>query len=754
MALIPNSMNFSGSITNQSVSSLNSGLGMNKLLSNLLDVIGQNDSIPSTSDPIGLRSSPTFIPSRQFDCDFISSNILHTIGKIEDNSLSESPQTSSSAGSLSCSKCDDRLVSSRCLDCNETFCHDCLSIPSLDCCTKDHTIIPAGQISPAIFKTNFSEIPKDFQCDVHCETLRYYCETCSKIVCQECTLWEHKDHICIPLQEAIDACKIKVQKSLESGKMGTKFIKHSIDRAVAISRTVERDAAQISMKIRKAMRHFILAIEERERQLLEKVGKMRQMKLNELSDQMHGLRNALAGLAQTNDYLTKAIELDGIEILLAKDKSEAQIELFAGMYKNLQPKDEGFLFISPNFELIMEIKKQGDVMSTTYNLSSKISTVNNNTSVSALPVVAVGLTEAQRAVKRPSPLFQLPKTPVQVAPPMSIIPNPNSTSTTSSSIRKGTGQCIPGSTSPVYAKTNRNQIPSTPLISFGTDGHEDGQLSRPWGLCVDRDGNIIVADRRNNRVQVFSPEGLFKLKFGTKGTAAGEFDLPAGITTDPQGRIVVVDKDNHRVQIFTPLGGFVLMFGTFGKSCGQFRYPWDVAINSERQIVVTDSRNYRIQLFNSEGVFITMLMFDGSNHSRMLKGLTTPRGVCFTPLGDIIISDFENHRLLLIDSSLNTILGAKGYEGLAIGEFSRPSGIICDDEGKIIVADSKNQRVIAFSPYLDFLWALEVKGKGPDDNDRPTDIGLTQQGRLVVVVEGLPDSREVSTPGKTFIQIF
>lgn len=752
MALLPNSMNFSGSITSSSVTPINSGLNMNKLLSNLFDVIGPAEPMPSTSDPNGIRTSPTFIPTRQYDCDlgrdFISTSLLHSISKIEDNSLSESPQTSSSAGSLSCSKCDDRLVSSRCVDCNETYCHDCLSIPSIDC-IKGHTIIPASQNSPAMFKSTLNEIPKDFQCETHCETLRYYCETCSKIVCQECTLWEHKDHICPPLQEAIEACKLKLHKSLESGKMGTKYIKHSIDRAVAISRTVERDAAQISMKIRKAMRHFILAIEERERQLLEKVGKMRQMKLNELSDQMHGLRNALAGLAQTNDYLTKAIELDGIEMLLARDKSEAQIELFAGMYKNLRPMDEGFLFISPNFELIMEIKKQGDVTSTTFNMNSK---VNNNLSINALPVATHGFTDAQRVVKRPVPPFTTTKS-TQIIPPMSILPNPSS-GTVSSNIRKGTGQCIPGSTSPIYAKTNRNQIPSTPLISFGTDGHEDGQLSRPWGLCVDREGNIIVADRRNNRVQVFSPEGVFKLKFGTKGTAAGEFDLPAGITTDPQGRIVVVDKDNHRVQIFTPIGGFVLMFGTYGKSCGQFRYPWDVAINSERQIVVTDSRNYRIQLFNSEGAFITMLMFDGSNHSRMLKGLTTPRGVCFTPLGDIIISDFENHRLLLIDSSLNTILGAKGYEGLAVGEFSRPSGIICDDEGKIIVADSKNQRVIAFSPYLEFLWALEVKGKGPDDNDRPTDIGLTQQGRLVVVVEGLPDSREVSTPGKTFIQIF
>lgn len=37
---------------------------------------------------------------------------------------------------------------------------------------------------------------------------------------------------------------------------------------------------------------------------------------------------------------------------------------------------------------------------------------------------------------------------------------------------------------------------------IGTDGEQEGQLCRPWGICCDPYGNIIVADRSNNRVQV------------------------------------------------------------------------------------------------------------------------------------------------------------------------------------------------------------------------------------------------------------
>lgn len=220
------------------------------------------------------------------------------------------------------------------------------------------------------------------------------------------------------------------------------------------------------------------------------------------------------------------------------------------------------------------------------------------------------------------------------------------------------GQCIPGSHQPITVKP----VP-LPNTTFGFDGHEDGQVSRPWGLCTDKDGNIIIADRRNNRVQVFFADGQFKFKFGSKGTGHGQFDLPAGISSDPQNRIVVVDKDNHRVQVFSSTGMFILKFGSFGKECGQFQYPWDVAVNYKGEILVTDSRNHRIQMFNEDGHFISRFSFDGVNHSRYLKGLTTPRGCCFTPDGDIIVSDFENHRLILIDAGMTKVMSTKGHEG-------------------------------------------------------------------------------------------
>lgn len=81
------------------------------------------------------------------------------------------------------------------------------------------------------------------------------------------------------------------------------------------------------------------------------------------------------------------------------------------------------------------------------------------------------------------------------------------------------------------------------------EGEADGQLCRPWGVCCDKTGRIIVADRSNNRIQIFNPNGSFSHKFGSHGIEAGQFDRPAGVTVDPNDRLIVADKDNHRIQV-------------------------------------------------------------------------------------------------------------------------------------------------------------------------------------------------------------
>ena len=82
------------------------------------------------------------------------------------------------------------------------------------------------------------------------------------------------------------------------------------------------------------------------------------------------------------------------------------------------------------------------------------------------------------------------------------------------------------------------------LQTFGT-----GQLQSPSSIAIHGD-MVYVGDGYHHRVSVFSCEGKFLKLFGVRGEAQGQFIVPQGVTVDANGFVLVADKNNNRVQIF------------------------------------------------------------------------------------------------------------------------------------------------------------------------------------------------------------
>jgi sugar lactone lactonase YvrE len=78
----------------------------------------------------------------------------------------------------------------------------------------------------------------------------------------------------------------------------------------------------------------------------------------------------------------------------------------------------------------------------------------------------------------------------------------------------------------------------------------------PWGVTVDVQGSVYVADWRNDCMQKFSPTGQCLASFGESGEGAGQFHRPASVAVDPEGFLYVADWGNERVQILGPDGSF------------------------------------------------------------------------------------------------------------------------------------------------------------------------------------------------------
>lgn len=87
--------------------------------------------------------------------------------------------------------------------------------------------------------------------------------------------------------------------------------------------------------------------------------------------------------------------------------------------------------------------------------------------------------------------------------------------------------------------------------SFGSFGSEPGQLHYPYGISLDKDNSLLVAEKGNHRVQRFTKQGKSMELWGEPGSGPGQFSSPWAVIVDSRGAIHVLDTLNHRVQRFS-----------------------------------------------------------------------------------------------------------------------------------------------------------------------------------------------------------
>ncbi|VDK50801.1 unnamed protein product [Cylicostephanus goldi] len=136
--------------------------------------------------------------------------------------------------------------------------------------------------------------------------------------------------------------------------------------------------------------------------------------------------------------------------------------------------------------------------------------------------------------------------------------------------------------------------------------------------------------RNCSRSQISRQKMIYHCKFGEFGVMEGQFTEPSGVAVNAQGDIVVADTNNHRIQVFDKEGRFKFQFGECGKRDGQLLYPNRVAVNKMTgDFVVTErSPTHQIQVYNQYGQFLRKF---GANI------LQHPRGVCVDSKGRIIV---------------------------------------------------------------------------------------------------------------------
>jgi gliding motility-associated-like protein len=250
-----------------------------------------------------------------------------------------------------------------------------------------------------------------------------------------------------------------------------------------------------------------------------------------------------------------------------------------------------------------------------------------------------------------------------------------------------------------------HQVLDTGIASIGITvaggngtGNADNQLNEPSSVCVDANGNIYVADTRNNRVLFFQKgsnsftNGVVVAGGNGNGFNANQLSAPTSVFVDHQGYLYIADANNYRIQKFAPgstnsSNGVTVAGGNgYGSALNQFADPVSIGVDGIGNIYVCDELNNRVLEFPPNSNSKT----DGA----VIANVTDAFSMFVTQSGSVYVSDFQNNKILLFPPGKVVV---DGNASATTTPFV-PYGLVVDNQGDIFIADGRNDQVLEFTP--------------------------------------------------------
>jgi DNA-binding beta-propeller fold protein YncE len=124
-------------------------------------------------------------------------------------------------------------------------------------------------------------------------------------------------------------------------------------------------------------------------------------------------------------------------------------------------------------------------------------------------------------------------------------------------------------------------------------------FNKPTDIAKAPNGDLYVSDGYgNSSVHHFTPDGELLRSWGEPGTGSGQFNLPHGVWADEK-RIYVADRQNNRVQIFTSEGEYLEEWGNLLRPC-------DIFFDRRGRIYIAEL-THRVSILNKRGEVLARL---------------------------------------------------------------------------------------------------------------------------------------------------
>ncbi len=571
------------------------------------------------------------------------------------------------------------------------------------------------------------------------EEIQLYCKSCNELICWKCAIrrGKHQSHDYDPIDEAFGKYKEEMTSSLEPLERQLKVIHTALAQIDTSSRNISDQQATVEASIDTTARQLHKSIDDRKSELVDQLHHMTQGKLKNLVTLKDQMETIQAQLSSCLNFITTNVKTDNQgEVLKMKNAIDRQVKELTIPFQQdlLKPNimvDTTFS-ISPDVTSICKtFGKIGSPLdpSSCYATGKGLETamVGKKSSVIIQPIDCNGK-PYEEAIKSLQCEF------------VSEITH----ATVSGSIeRRGQSQyelcyqpTIKGNHR-LHIKVEGQHIRGSPFIvtvtlpimKLGSLILNIGTVDRPWGVALNKRGEVIVTECQKHCVSVFSPSGGHLRTFGSCGSGPGQFSYPCGVAVDSEGNILVADNSNHRIQRFTSKGQFITSVGTKGDGNLQFHDIRNILFNtSSKKVYVVDGCG-RVQILNYDLTFSSVFGNKGSDKGQF----SNPRDISCDSAGNVYVTDTSNHRIQVFTPE-GRLLSMFGRYGVGMGDLNYPSGIAIDSNNMVYISDSSH-RVSVFTIGGQFITSFGRKGNETGEFNCPLGLAVDVSGVVYVCDE-------------------
>lgn len=285
-------------------------------------------------------------------------------------------------------------------------------------------------------------------------------------------------------------------------------------------------------------------------------------------------------------------------------------------------------------------------------------------------------------------------------------------------------------------------------------------LNLPWGVGLDAQKNVYIADYSNRRIRkVTVATGIITTIAGTgvnnisgnggQATSAAIY-YPHGVTIEANGDILIAgDFDVRRVTLATGVirnvAPYFSDYGFAGDGGAADVAIWSsiegVSVAPNGDILVADTTNYRIRRIRS-GIVTTVAGIGLVNDVPVAQAyLSGPAGMGFNATGGLLFADGFFNQVRSVDAGRVTKVFGDGYPTSELTRVSNPQGVARDRLGNTYIADTSNDRIMRIFPNGAANVFAGGRGRGFSGNF----------GTATTLALALPQAVIVDTDGAVYI---